>query len=64
MIVYATATEQSIARLFIAGVVPGHHARGSVHGLHRRLGDHQQAPHAAARPADLALEPDRIALGG
>jgi C4-dicarboxylate transporter, DctM subunit len=61
MIVYATATEQSIARLFIAGVVPGVMLAVMFMGFHRRVGDRQQAPHAAARPVDLALEPDRVA---
>ena len=43
MIVYAAATDQSIARLFIAGVMPGHAAGRPVHGLHHRLGAAQQA---------------------
>jgi TRAP-type C4-dicarboxylate transport system permease large subunit len=38
MIVYATATDQSIARLFIAGVYPGDCACRTFYGLHRGLG--------------------------
>ncbi len=51
MIVYATATDQSIARLFIAGVIPGIMLALLVHGLHRRLGAAQPGAHAAARAA-------------
>ena len=52
MIVYAAATDQSIARLFIAGVMPGIMLARACSGLHRRLGAVQQGPHAAAGAGD------------
>ena len=36
MIVYGTFTETSVAKLFMAGVMPGLLLTGDVHGLHRR----------------------------
>ena len=38
MIVYGVSANVSIAQLFIAGVIPGHHACGAVLRLHRRRG--------------------------
>ena len=49
MIVYATATDQSIARLFIAGVIPGIMLAVLFMGFIVGLGAAQREPHAAAR---------------
>ena len=57
MIVYATATDQSIARLFIARRHPRHHAGVAVHGLHRRLGALQPGAHAAAGAVRAVARP-------
>ena len=78
MIVYATATDQSIARLFIAGVIPGIMLAGLVHGLHRRSGRcstsracrrpsracHFVSAHQGVAPADpgVAADPRRHRL--
>ena len=51
MIVYAAATEQSIARLFIAGVMPGIMLAALFMGYIVGLGAAQQAAHAAAGAA-------------
>ena len=51
MIVYATATDQSIARLFIAGVIPGIVLAGLFMGFIVVVGVVQHSTHAAARTA-------------
>ena len=51
MIVYAAATDQSIARLFIAGVIPGIMLAGLFMGFIIVLGAAQPVAHAAARSA-------------
>ncbi len=48
MIVYATATDQSIARLFIAGVLPGIMLAGLFMGFIMVWAAVQQEPYAAA----------------
>ena len=50
LIVYGAATEQSIARLFLAGVLPGADAGGAVRGLCHDLGADEPRPPARARP--------------
>ena len=51
MIVYATATDQSIAQLFIAGVIPGIMLAGLFMGYIVVLGAAQRDAHAAAGTA-------------
>ncbi len=56
MIVYGVAADVSIARLFVAGVLPGVLADGAVLGLHRAVGGVQAGPAAedARRQNDAA----------
>jgi C4-dicarboxylate transporter, DctM subunit len=58
LIIYGFLTETSIPRLFLAGLVPGAHARGRLHGHHR---DPVQAlPLARAAPRARRARGERI----
>ena len=57
MIVYGVTADVSIAQLFIAGVLPGHHAGGAVLGLPRCSG--RWLNPARVPPADAPLTASR-----
>ena len=64
MIVYATATDQSIARLFIAGVIPGIMLAGLFMGFIVVWALFNQDAHAAARAAGAASRSASTPRGG
>ena len=64
MVVYAAATETSVGKLFMAGILPGHRARADADGGDLRPRAHDQLPRQPKAPA--ARRPrrrPRLALG-
>ncbi len=54
MIVYAIMAEESVGRLFAAGILPGNHSCRITHCCHRASGPDQSNLSAAGRKGHMA----------